>query len=190
MNRAADMAVAGWRGGLLSPTQRQRLAQWARSAWQAVGQPGAFDAWRLEQSIRAVGCRISEASNADFLPLKAHFMSLAGRTDEAFAAALESQTEPEAWALQKLQSECAAAGVSLDYARAIARRKHGHTDLARLDAKHLWHLIFSVRRRGQKNRRGQATGANRAAAETVASVMRTIRARAAAVPLNEEGDPF
>jgi hypothetical protein len=167
-------------GGLLTRDQRQALAILARQAFQTLTRHHAvdqdFQTWRHAESIRACGLRITEARNRDFLALKTHFLNLAGRSGEAFNAALKSQTEAHGWALATLMRECTAAGVSLDYPRAIARDKYKTTHLDELGDKQLWHLIFSVRRRGQKNR-AQKTG-GQSAATVAGAALGAILARA------------
>lgn len=137
---------------LLSKEQRQILARLARRAWGMVGGGQPFDAWRHTECRRACGRRISEATQPDFLPLRAHFRYLAGDAAGAFQDHMRSQDEPRRVALRKLERECSASGLRLDYPAAICRRQF-RCDLADASPKQLWNLVFTVR-----NRRPAAAG--------------------------------
>jgi hypothetical protein len=144
------------RGALSSPLdrgQKAALCILARQAFDAVRPGGEFDAWRHEQTLKACGkLSLRCATQADYAAIKAHLLSLLGHTGRAFNSALRSQTEPRRQALHKLRGECRSQGVALDYAIAIARSKFHQPDLELLSPSQIWQLVFSVRRRGQKNR--------------------------------------
>lgn len=133
----------------LTSVQKQRLAMLSRQAFAAQGRAVGetkFDLWRHEQAIKAVGRRISEALQADFLPLKAHFLNLLGKPVAAMQAHMRHETEPQRVALWKLARECEAKGLPLSYATTICR----HQNRCRLEdasAKQLWRLVFTIRNR-------------------------------------------
>lgn len=158
----------------LSSQQKQRLAILSREAY--AKQPGLvrglegkqgpspvlkFDRWRHAQAIKAVGRRISEATQGDYLPLKAHFLDLAGKPVAAMQAHMRRETEPQRVALHKLTRECAAKGLDLSYAAAICRRQF-RCALEEASEKQLWCLFFTVR-----NRRNSGAPAAPAASATV-----------------------
>ena len=176
---AADQAVSGSANTLLTGRQRSALAQLARKAYVNLSNHGLieqdFDSWRREQCIAACGLRITEASNRHYLILESHFYNLMGRTDLAFKKVLKQQTEARGWAIQKLFQECTKAKLSLDYPRAIARDKFKTTDLETLTDKQLWHLVFSVRRRQQKNNAAKTGGQK--SSDVVAAVLGHMKAR-------------
>ncbi len=70
----------------LSAKQKGILSQIAADAFAIQSRlglvdPGVkLDAWRHAEAIAAVKCRISEAEQRHYLPLKGHFQSLAGKT--------------------------------------------------------------------------------------------------------------
>jgi len=176
---ASDRAVLGSANTLLTSRQRSALAQLARRTFKTLEDHRLvqqdFDSWRREQCIKACGLRITEASNRHFLQLQAHFYNLQGRSEVAFKKALKQQTEERNWAMQKLKDECQKASLCLTYPRAIARAKYKTTDLESLESRQIWHLVFSVRRRDQKNRAGKTGG--RKAADVMDSVLGALKAR-------------
>lgn len=107
-------AVPGVSARLLTGRQKTVLAQLARAAYaiqHRLGLAGdSFDDWRREQSISAVGCRISEARQAHYLALRAHYEALAGKnTADTFAAAVAPGDDPDRQAVaQHIRSELAA----------------------------------------------------------------------------------
>jgi hypothetical protein len=130
----------------LSKEQRQGLARLARRAWATVGGDQPFDAWRHEQCRRACGRRISEASQPDFLPLRAHFLNLAGDPVAALQDLMRAETEPRRMAMHKLRRDCADRGLSLDYPAAICRRQY-RCALEDASPTQLWQLVFTIRNR-------------------------------------------
>lgn len=131
---------------LLNKKQRQRLATLARQAWLKSGREETFDAWRHAQAIKACGRRITEAGQRDFLPLRAHFRDLIGRSDLALNDLLRAENEPQRIARHRLQIECQQRRLSLAYPESICQRQY-RCSLAEASAKQLWCLIFTVRNR-------------------------------------------
>lgn len=134
----------------LSSQQKQRLAMLSREAFakqpQIVRGETKFDLWRHAQAIKCCGRRISEASQGDYLPLKAHFLDLAGKPVAAMQAHMRRETEPQRVALHKLMHECAAKGLSPAYAAAICRTQY-RCSLEDASEKQLWRLVFTIRNR-------------------------------------------
>jgi len=139
----------------LSKEQRQGLAMLAKRAFEKSSdfrlRTSDFDTWRREQSIKAVGKRITEAGQRDFLRLRAHFLDLAGQSGAALNVLLKAENEPQRIALHKLTRECSQRGLPLAYPEAICKRQYRCT-LAEASAQQIWRLVFTVR-----NRRKPAT---------------------------------
>lgn len=117
----------------------------------------SFDEWRRRQVMMV--CErpgLTACRNEDFLPLKAHFLKLAGRQEEAEAATLKAETEPRTWVMARLRKECEkAADVlpdALGYASGFIRHKR-HVELTEADDKTLWHAVFVVRRKAEQLRK-------------------------------------
>lgn len=149
-NYAPDMA---WEP--LSKEQRQSLARLAKRAWNkhlAWKSSAAFDTWRHEQCIKAIGRRITEAGQRDFLPLRAHFLDLLGQSGVALNVLLQAESEPQRIALFKLQSECSARRLPLAYPEAICRRQY-RCGLAEANAQQIWRLLFTVRNRRSETKK-------------------------------------
>lgn len=130
----------------LSREQRQGLAILSKRAWDRWGRGVAFDAWRHEQCIKAVGRRITEAGQADFLPLRAHFLNLVGQSGAAMNTLLAAESEPRRIAMYKLTQECQRRGLRLAYAEAICRTQN-RCALAEANAKQIWRLVFTIKNR-------------------------------------------
>jgi hypothetical protein len=161
----------------LTNTQKAALSQLAKRAWEIQTRAHAadlpLDAWRAEQAIRAVGCRISAATQAHYLDLKAHFLTMAGETDAAFETALRAKDEPVEVAIHALHSACTKAKVPLTYAKKIALDKYQTDDLERLESRQIWHLVYSVKRAG--SRRRQHLPGGKTTAEAAFEALRRIR---------------
>lgn len=154
----------------LSGQQIRDLVLLAREAFLQEFPPTnlSFDEWRHQQCLLAVERRgLTACRNEDYLPLRAHFLKLLGRTEEAERARSRADVEPRTWAMRKLHEEALAAQIAADGARvrfdALAyvdgflrhKRKVGLDDA---DAKTIWHAIFVLRRRALQFRR-KAEGA-------------------------------
>jgi hypothetical protein len=87
----------------LSKLQKATLCQLAAEAWKLQNRLGlaevpagmspsaAFEAWRRGQQQAAIGrSSLREATNDDYRPLRAHFLTLAGREDQAFSTYLRT----------------------------------------------------------------------------------------------------
>ena len=146
----------------LSRYQIRALILLARDAFAMEFPPSGetFDAWRHRQCMLAVERPgLTACRNEDFLPLKAHFLRLAGRVQEAEAAVARAAVEPRTWAFAKLREECLdAADVlpnALAYAAGFVRNKRGCT-LDDADDKTVWQAVYLVRRRAEQLRRRAA----------------------------------
>jgi len=146
-NYAPDMA---WLP--LDRHQRQSLAMLARKAWLKWGRGEAFDTWRHEQCIKAVGRRITEAGQRDFLPLRAHFLDLTGRPEVALNVLLQAESEPYRIALHRLQIECQKRRLPIAYPEAICRRQY-RCGLSEASPQQIWRLVFTVRNRRSETKK-------------------------------------
>ena len=130
----------------LSSVQRQSIAALASKAYKHLGVTDAFDDWRREQCIEAIGRRITEACQQDFLQLRAYFQNLAGEPGVAMNTYLHAESEPLRMACYLLRRECAKKGLDLAYAEHICRVKN-KCSIAQANLKQVYHLIFTVRNR-------------------------------------------
>ncbi len=147
----------------LSNEQKRKLAAMAHYAFREVApEHQGFDDWRHDEVRRQVGKGgLRECVNADYLPLKSHFLNLCGNVKGAFRAALRSVTEPREWAYAALLKATKEAGDVLPgamaYARGFVKNKRG-VSLEDADAKTIWHAVFTVRRKAQSERRKNRGG--------------------------------
>jgi hypothetical protein len=136
----------------LTREQKASLSMLARKAWRRLGRGENENAWRHAQAIKAVGRRISEGVQRDFLPLRAHFLDLAGHTGAALDTLLAAESEKHRIALFKLGQACSQRGLPLSYPEAICKRQY-RCSLAEATAPQIWRLFFTVRNRRQETRR-------------------------------------
>lgn len=136
----------------LTREQKASLSVLARRAWRRLGRGEKEDAWRQAQAIKAVGHRISEGRQRDFLPLRAHFLDLAGHSGTALDTLMAAESEPHRIAMFKLGQACSERGLPLAYPEAICRRQY-RCSLAEASSSQIWRLIFTVRNRRQETRR-------------------------------------
>jgi hypothetical protein len=108
-----------------------------------------FDAWRRSQCMQAVERPgLTACRNEDYLPLKAHFLRILGRTEEADAAQERAEMEPRAYLFDQFRRACNAAAGAVDnpaqYAEGFLRRacKCGIDDAP---DKALWRAIYLLR---------------------------------------------
>ena len=149
----------------LSNLQKQKLAAMAHYAYREVApEHQDFDDWRHDEVRKMVGKGgLRECVNADYLPLKSHFLNLCGNVKGAFRAALRSVTEPREWAYAALLKACGEAGdvfadikAAMGYARGFVKNKRG-VSLEDADEKTIWHAVFTVRRKAQSERKKAKT---------------------------------
>lgn len=167
--------------GALTRRQKAALAQLATAAWEiqldlgveeipeGVSRTAALNAWRRREQLQATGIEsLTQATQAHFRPLKAHFLTLAGREAEALGLHLRSgptrdhgqpgdtHEEREKWRhliLRELQEHgrrMAAEGrddvITAAYVESIARAKHRRR-LDSLTARDLERLLYTTRNR-------------------------------------------
>jgi len=174
IDRHTAAAVVGGGSAALTATQKRELCILARKAYARARATGdavnpiddgmcesrAFEVWRRLQQVAAVGqASLRCCINNDYLPLKAHFLALAGAARQAREVAAKHVTEPRQWARARLRRECnEAADVMRDawgYAGGFLRKRRG-VDIATCDEKALWQAIYLIRRRaGQLRRQGK-----------------------------------
>lgn len=179
MTTNIDRAIDGAAGGALSNEQKRDIVMWARKAWELAGRPGcanqqqvqeqirltqaeAFDLWRQDEQMKAVGKHhLTSAQNFAFPALMAHFARLAGQPAIAEQWLKRTALDGRRQAMAKLQREMYLAHDVIekpgDYVGAICWAKCK----CRLEAaspKQLWMLMFDIRRAAQKRRaKGSAT---------------------------------
>jgi hypothetical protein len=118
----------------------------------------SFDEWRHHTCLVVVErSGFTQCVNDDYLPLKSHFLRLAGREGEADAALLRHETEPRSNAMAKLRDECLKAAdvlpYALDYAAGFLRRAKIAPSLDEANEKQLWRCVFKVRQKAAKVRK-------------------------------------
>lgn len=145
-----------------STRQRSALAQLARQAFARQMECGMiehgadFETWRAEESEAACGRRISKSLNGDYLRLRAHFLTLAGRDGEAFEALMQWQREAGSVAHYALARELARFGYDQAYADAISLDRFGHRAAA-CDVRETQWLAYTVRKNGLAKKRNTQT---------------------------------
>jgi hypothetical protein len=143
----------------LSGLQIRELAMLARQAFScAFPLPDlAFDEWRRQQCMQVVERPgLTRCRNEDYLPLKAHFLRLAGDVQGAERATLRHSTEPRRWAMHQLERACMDAAdvlpAALEYAAGCIRNRLG-LSLEDADDKALWWATYTVRRKAMLERK-------------------------------------
>lgn len=147
----------------LSQRQIVEIAKLAREAWEAwagreqfleangeLSVTECFNAWRHWQQGEACGRQSLKAcTQDDFLRLKAHFLALCGRTEQATHTLTRAANEPQRLARYKLAQALQERGLREEYAAAICRRQF-RCELADASPKQLWNLFYTVRNRRPK----------------------------------------
>jgi hypothetical protein len=142
-------------GGPLSNAQKATLCQLAAKSHDLDG-PLSAEEHRHAECVKATGKPgLTACTQDDYKPLLAHFLALTGETGAALNAAIEHGTEPKRIALHKLGEALQKARLPMAYAAAIARRQRGR-EVADLNVKELWQLIYTINNRGTAKRRARA----------------------------------
>lgn len=143
----------------LSKKQIRELVLLAREAYGMEFPPPAvdFDGWRHQHCMMSVERGgLTQCANEDYLPLKAHFLDLIGKHEQAEDCRIRHEMEPRQWALARLQHECNQAADVLpsawNYAAGFVRNKRG-LSIDDADSKTIWHAIYVVRRRAAQIRK-------------------------------------
>ena len=146
---------------LLSNLQKAEIGKLAREAWLAwteheaflavndgMSESACFTHWRHWQQGLACGRQSLRActSEDDFLKLRAHFLALLGRTEQAARVLVRHAAEPRLMARHKLSQALRERGLSDGYAAAICRRQF-RCELADASPRQLWCLVYTVRSR-------------------------------------------
>lgn len=152
-----------------TPLSKAQKTYLARLAGEAFAQRLEFDLirvptgmtksafatqWRREQQAMVLGGgrqSLTEATQADYRSLKAHWLSLTGHSGKAFDAAMNSDKEHEITRqiVHLVNIECAKHGLTLGYAIAIARNRWHVSDLSHLTLMQGQQLLATLRRRGK-----------------------------------------
>lgn len=140
-------------GAPLDNGQKAKICMLAREAWEHEGRPGDPQEWRHQEQARACGHGSLRACGQEhYLLLKGHFLSLLGRDEAAFKVLVRHGTEDRRSALYHLQKACRAAGKPYpSHPAALARRIH-NVALDEASEKVIWFLVFTIRKRHQKER--------------------------------------
>jgi hypothetical protein len=174
-----DRAAAGASGAELSVLQKKQLCMLARSVFTqqqrrglapstvaGVGDPGSsaalFDRWRYEENFKACHKEhLRACTQADWPLLRAHYLRLQGRRQEARVLETRAATNDVRVAQYKLNQACQEARDVIGDPRAYV----GHIcitryqrNLSELTARQLWTLIFDLRRNAQTRRAKIARG--------------------------------
>jgi hypothetical protein len=183
MNSHTDGRSEGGAMVPLSPLQRKRLVILAREAWRkqttdhglrttdyglqtddvpfevpGEGQEvGDFDTWRHRQCLLAVERPgLSVCRNEDYLPLKAHFLMILGRVDEAEAAGERAAMDPRNRVLHEFRRACNEAAGVLDnpvqYAEGFLRRV-ARCGIDDAPDNAIWRAVYLLRRKARLERR-------------------------------------
>lgn len=126
---------------------------------EAVEAP-PFDQWRRQQCLIAVERPgFSCCRNEDYLPLKAHFLQILGRGDEADEARARSALDARARALHEFQRACAEAASAVQNPEAYADgflRKVCNCGIRDASDKQIWRAVYLLRRKAaQMAKRGR-----------------------------------
>lgn len=143
---------------------RRRIAILSKEAFARINpeskNPKAEEEWRHEQQFLAVGKEsLRDCLQDDYLRLKAWFENLAGETGRAVKTHMADAVSDHEIVMRKLEAECAARGLAIEYPAAICLRQY-KCELEKASPNQLWQLVFTVRNR-RKVRAGQAAGAKR-----------------------------
>jgi len=143
----------------LSKTQKRDLSKLATRAWRlenakARGRgekpdtsTAAATAYRHEQVAKAVNkAGLTCCSQADFLPLIAHFEDILGNSGRALNAHMQSQTDSLRRVQWLLNSEIAKARLTTAYAAKICIDQNKCT-LDNASEAQLWRLVYTIRNR-------------------------------------------
>lgn len=140
------------RGGLLDNGQKARICILAREAFDRLHCTGSFEEWRHEQQFLAIGKdSLLDATQADYLKIRARFEELTGESGRAVKTHLADAMTDREIAMGKLKAECTARGLALEYPGAICLRQY-KCDLDHASPNQLWQLVFTVRNRRKRIR--------------------------------------
>lgn len=138
---------AGWKA--LTKNQKTRLSIMARKAAETQGvslKSRDLEEWRHEVCIRACGCRISEATQANWADLKSTFEDLGGQPEQAFLTQIREGDNKRRVAVHKLTQALAGKGLDVSYAAKICQVQY-KVPLDQASAKQLWCLFYTVTNR-------------------------------------------
>ena len=166
MDTHTEKAISGAALAPLSNEQKRDIILLAKKAYlrqnEQNGQNNSdhsvsFADWRRrEQKLCVERGSLTICTNEDFNFLKAHFLSLAGKPEQASAVRIRAAGEPRLWAMNKFEAECRDAADVLPQARQYAAgflRNARGVSLEQASAKQIWHAIYIIRRRASQLRR-------------------------------------
>ena len=175
MNAHVEGRMEGAAARPLSAEQIKSLIHLARQAYAACEAEILFDDWRHGQCLLVAerpGFR--QCRNEDFGPLRAHFLRLLGREDEAQAQEVRDATSPRRAAMAELNLaviDVEHAGFEsrhpikgADYAAGFLR-KACKTSLDDASAGQVWRAVYLLRRKAMLLRRAVTAPAEEMAEE-------------------------
>lgn len=166
--KATAARAREWGRKALTTAQKTRLAMLVKEAYTVQEQAGLVDGdektFRHEQVAVATGkAGLRECDNSNFRAIKAHFLRLAGRENEAAAQwaktgrvqgseEIGDTHENRETALAVLRETIALSGglVSEEYARTIAADQCGGREMEEMTASELQTLVYTVVQRLRK----------------------------------------
>ncbi|WP_309400200.1 hypothetical protein [Cerasicoccus maritimus] len=148
---------------LLSNTQKMRICQAARRAWDSnesrrddwlernpeLSKSKIFELWRQLEQQQCIGISsLTQAvSEEHYLRLLAHFQDLAGDSGDALKNLLRHADEEQLQTLNNIKASCDERNLDFPgYPGAICRRQF-KCALDAASPKQLWSLLFTVRNR-------------------------------------------
>lgn len=163
MTNTIDRAMAGSGAAALTKEQRRRMvARYIVPAWKhqrSLGLAGEdMEAWRREEQWKA--CRkeyLRAATQADWAPLCAHFLRLAGNVAAGNRQDLRGRCQGIHVALWHLRQAMDHARGTIErpeeYCAAIAKARFKTRDVKSLSERQVWGLVFDMRRAAQRRRK-------------------------------------
>jgi hypothetical protein len=152
--------------GLLSNEQKAALCIRARAAFEFVHRRephncAELEEWRRAEQQSCTGkASLTSCTQADYLPLLAHFQNLAGESGHALNNVLRAGTEDVRQAMHALGAACGQRGLPMAYPAAICRRQY-RCELGQATARQVWNLVYTVRNRRKANEPRRRGGAER-----------------------------
>lgn len=173
-----DRAIQGGAAAPLTNEQKKRAVLLARRAFDlmklasAIGDAVTFDMWRHSECMQCVERGgLTFAAQSDWPYIQGHFAALIAKhtalegerkqmNELAFQMGKKAINQDASFAMAKMRHECENAKDVMPDAWGFCQGisyKRFHVEPAKLNAKQVWWLIFTLRRRcGQLRRKGRA----------------------------------
>ena len=144
--------------GLLSDGQKATLCILATEAAHAADVSGYKEviAWRKQEQWERFGLRsLRDATQEQFMEIKAHFEARAGHPDRALDTALRGNDNARRQARWNLDNAVRESGLPMAYVIAICKRQY-RCGLEDANAKQLKNLMFTIRNRASTKRKQES----------------------------------